>query len=111
MEKMTKQQLQKTGTVFILIGFLGAIIAVLPVALSDGGVASMILFAVLYLAAVVMVVTGCMRFALSKGYSKWLGLIGLGGLIGLIVLVVLPDKWVEGSPPDSPTNYPRYPQG
>ena len=47
---------------------------------------------VITLLGVVIFVWGCMRYAVDKGYSKWLGLLGLFSCIGFIVLLVLPEK-------------------
>ena len=43
-------------------------------------------------AGLVMLMVGLCYYALAKGYSKWLGLLGLLSRIGLIVLACLPDR-------------------
>jgi hypothetical protein len=35
---------------------------------------------------------GCMLYAKSKGYNRWLGLFGLLNLLGLVVLAIFPNK-------------------
>src|SRR5205085_2006735 len=41
---------------------------------------------------VVFWVRGCGKYAFSKGYSRWLGIIGLLGPIGLGIIFLLPGK-------------------
>jgi hypothetical protein len=111
----TKKQLQRSANIFILSGIGVTILSIAALASGDD-LGTVALFLVGRLIGVGLWVVGCMKYALSKGYSQWLGLLGLAALIGLIVLAVLPDKWSESAPPrssvpDSPTNYPRYPQG
>jgi hypothetical protein len=48
--------------------------------------------AIIALVGAVFFIWGCMNYAVGKGYSKFLGLLGLLSCIGLIVLVLLPDK-------------------
>jgi hypothetical protein len=36
-------------------------------------------------------ILGCTGYAVAKGYSKWIGLLGSGSLLGLIILVLLPE--------------------
>ena len=51
---------------------------------------------------------GLSSYAQSKGYSKWLGLLGFLSCCGLVVLVVLPNRWVEASSDGyGPGDYPR----
>ena len=38
-----------------------------------------------------MFILGCRSYAVGKGHSKWLGLLGLLSCVGLLVLIVLPD--------------------
>ena len=45
----------------------------------------------LVLVGVVLFIWGCMNYAVGKGHSKWLGLLGLLSCIGLIILIFLPD--------------------
>jgi TRAP-type C4-dicarboxylate transport system permease small subunit len=40
---------------------------------------------------------GCMNYAMGKGHSKWLGLLGLLSCLGLIVLIILPDHHKNAS--------------
>jgi uncharacterized membrane protein len=47
---------------------------------------------ILTLVGLVFFVWGCMNYAVGKGHSKWLGLLGLLSCIGLIVLIFLPDR-------------------
>jgi len=49
----------------------------------------------LVLVGVVLFIWGCMNYAVGKGHSKWLGLLGLLSFIGLIILVILPDHHKE----------------
>jgi uncharacterized membrane protein len=51
---------------------------------------------ILMLVGVVLFIWGCMNYAVGKGHSKWLGLLGLLSCIGLIILVFLPDHHKEG---------------
>ena len=48
--------------------------------------------AIIALVGAVFFIWGCMNYAVGKGYSQFLGLLGLLSCIGLIVLVLLPDK-------------------
>ena len=48
--------------------------------------------AIIALVGAVFFIWGCMNYAVGKGYSKFLGLLGLLSCIGLVVLVLLPDK-------------------
>ena len=48
--------------------------------------------AIIALVGAVFFIWGCMNYAVGKGYSQFLGLLGLFSCIGLIVLVLLPDK-------------------
>jgi len=48
--------------------------------------------AIIALVGAVCFIWGCMNYAVGKGYSQFLGLLGLLSCIGLIVLVLLPDK-------------------
>ena len=50
---------------------------------------------VLILVGAVLFIWGCMNYAVGKGHSKWLGLLGLLSSIGLIILVILPDHHKE----------------
>jgi hypothetical protein len=50
---------------------------------------------VLILVGAVLFIWGCMNYAVGKGHSKWLGLLGLLSCIGLIILVILPDHHKE----------------
>ena len=36
-------------------------------------------------------ILGCTGYAVGKGYSKWIGLLGSGSLLGLIILALLPE--------------------
>jgi uncharacterized membrane protein len=51
---------------------------------------------ILILVGLVLFIWGCMNYAVGKGHSKWLGLLGLLSCIGLIILVFLPDHHKEG---------------
>jgi len=48
--------------------------------------------AIIALVGAVFFIWGCMNYAVGKGYSQFLGLLGLFSCIVLIVLVLLPDK-------------------
>jgi hypothetical protein len=47
---------------------------------------------IVMLVGVVFFIWGCMNYAVGKGYSQFLGLLGLFSCIGLLILVLLPDK-------------------
>jgi len=47
---------------------------------------------IIALVGVIVFIWGCMNYAVGKGHSKWLGLLGLFSCIGLIVLILLPDQ-------------------
>jgi hypothetical protein len=49
----------------------------------------------LVLVGAVLFIWGCMNYAVGKGHSKWLGLLGLLSCIGLIILIILPDHHKE----------------
>ena len=51
---------------------------------------------VLVIVGVILFIWGCMNYAVGKGHSKWLGLLGLLSCIGLIILIFLPDHHKEG---------------
>ena len=46
---------------------------------------------VITIVGAIFFIWGCMNYALGKGHSKWLGLLGLLSCIGLLILVLLPD--------------------
>ena len=48
--------------------------------------------AIIALVGAVFFIWGCMNYAVGKGYSQFLGLLGLFSCIGLLILVLLPDK-------------------
>jgi hypothetical protein len=50
---------------------------------------------VLIIVGAILFIWGCMNYAVGKGHSKWLGLLGLLSCIGLIILVILPDHHKE----------------
>ena len=51
---------------------------------------------------------GLSAYAESKGYSKWLSLLGLLSCCGLVIMVLLPNKWVDGASDGyGPGDYPR----
>ena len=74
---------------FIIIGFLlqcaGRIVA------ATGDAAALFGF-VITLAGFVVFLGGCMVYASSKGYPKWIGLIGFLSCLGLFILALLPDR-------------------
>ena len=43
-------------------------------------------------AGLVFWVRGCCGYAVSKGRSRWLGMVGLSGPVGLILIALLPQK-------------------
>ncbi len=45
----------------------------------------------------IMFIWGCGCYAVGKGYSQFLGILGLLSCLGLVILAVLPDK--HKSPP------------
>ena len=47
---------------------------------------------ILFLAGVVFFIWGCINYAVGKGHSKVMGLLGILSCIGLVILVLLPDK-------------------
>ena len=49
----------------------------------------------LVLVGLVLFIWGCMNYAVGKGHSKWLGLLGLLSCIGLVILIFLPDHHKE----------------
>ena len=61
-----------------------------------------VLTGLMVLAGGVMLVVGLCYYALAKGYSKWLGLLGLLSCIGLIVLACLPDRTRVSTLPSEP---------
>ena len=44
------------------------------------------------LAGFVMILIGCGNYAIAKGYSGLLGILGIGSILGLVILICLPDK-------------------
>jgi hypothetical protein len=51
----------------------------------------------LILAGFIMFIWGCSSYAVGKGYSQFLGILGFLSCLGLVILAVLPDK--HKSPP------------
>ena len=75
---------------------LGLILQILGNFLARTSTAGAMLGLVLILVGAVLFIWGCMNYAVGKGHSKWLGLLGLLSCIGLIILVFLPDHHKEG---------------
>jgi hypothetical protein len=80
---------KKTNT-NIGIGF-GILLQIAGRGLAYANEAAAIPAMVLTLLGAVFFIWGCMNYAVGKGHSKWLGLLGLLSCIGLIVLILLPD--------------------
>jgi hypothetical protein len=76
------------ATVGIGIGIISELVGGM-VANGKGGAA--VFGGIITLVGVVFLVGGCMNYAVLKGYSKWLGLLGILSCVGLIVLILLPD--------------------
>lgn len=70
----------------------GIILQVLGRVLITVGDAAGILGLLLALIGAVLFIWGCMNYAVGKGHSKWLGLLGLLSCIGLVILLFLPDR-------------------
>ena len=51
---------------------------------------SRLLVVVCLVSGAVFVIWGCMRLAVAKGYTKWLGLVGIFSCLGVLFLAVLP---------------------
>jgi len=75
---------------------LGFLLEILGRFLYMSSTAGSIFGLILMLVGVVLFIWGCMNYAVGKGHSKWLGLLGLLSCIGLIILVFLPDHHKEG---------------
>jgi len=75
---------------------LGFLLEILGRFLYTSSTAGSIFGLILMLVGVVLFIWGCMNYAVGKGHSKWLGLLGLLSCIGLIILVFLPDHHKEG---------------
>lgn len=103
-----KKALQKKSTMLMLMAIGIVIVGTVISASLDSGVGAALLLASRF-GALGLWIPGCMAYAESKAYSKWVGLLGLLTIIGLIILVVLPDKWKNQDQAASPTNYPRPP--
>lgn len=78
----------------IVVGFILQLIARIFTVVSESGAT---LGLVLALLGAGFFIWGCVNYADSKGYSKWLGLLGILSCLGFIVLVLLPDKHRPGS--------------
>jgi len=79
----------------LAIGVPGLLLQIVPIlhdAFPPHGEWLHVLTGLLTFAGLVMLVVGLCYYALAKGYSKWLGLLGLLSCIGLIVLACLPDR-------------------
>ncbi len=73
----------------ILLQILGAVLS---------GVESIAIIGLLMqVVGFIMFIWGCSCYAVGKGYSQFLGILGLLSCLGLVILVVLPDK--HKSPP------------
>ncbi len=60
------------------------------------------------LAAQAAWIVGLAALGRSKGYSRWMGLLGLLTLVGLVVMLALPNAWAEPPPRGDPRgDYPR----
>jgi hypothetical protein len=70
---------------------LGLILEIVGRLVLGGSVVGLILVIVGY----VLFIWGCMNYAVGKGHSKWLGLLGLLSCIGLLILIILPDHHKE----------------
>lgn len=104
-----RKELQNQSSYFIL-GAIGVLVAnafITPF-LAQSGLAMPVspLFVV---AALVLWIMGCIKYAHSKGYSTIVGLLGLLSIFGLLILVLLPNKWKDEVATTSTTNYPRPP--
>ena len=75
---------------------LGFLLEILGRFLYMSSTAGSIFGLILMLVGVVLFIWGCMNYAVGKGHSKWLGLLGLLSCIGLIILIFLPDHHKEG---------------
>lgn len=53
----------------------------------------------LVLVGFIMFIWGCGCYAMAKGYSQFLGILGILSCLGLIILVILPDKHKNPPPP------------
>ncbi|HEY1173976.1 MAG TPA: hypothetical protein VGH19_21605 [Verrucomicrobiae bacterium] len=68
----------------LLIQFVGRVLT---------GVESLALIGFLMvLVGYIMFIWGCGCYAIGKGYSQFLGLLGIFSCLGLLILAVLPDK-------------------
>ena len=79
----------------LALGVPGLVFQVAPIlhdALPPHGEWLHVLTGLIVFAGWVMLVVGLCYYALAKGYSKWLGLLGLLSCIGLVVLACLPDR-------------------
>jgi hypothetical protein len=61
---------------------------------------------VLALIATALYLWGCFNYAIGKGYSPWVGLLGLASIFGLLILVLLKDRYKDGAPPELPPTNP-----
>lgn len=74
----------------LLIQFIGKVIVG---AMPDNSFIGLILIIVGF----IMFIWGCGCYAVGKGYSQFLGILGILSCLGLVILAVLPDK--HKSPP------------
>ena len=66
---------------------LGFILQVLGRFLATRSGVGAVLGLILIVVGLVLFIWGCMNYAVGKGHSKWLGLLGLLSCIGLIIRV------------------------
>lgn len=89
----------------LALGVPGLLLQTAPIfhdALPPHGEWVHVLTGLMVLAGWVMLVVGLCYYALAKGYSKWLGLLGLLSCVGLIVLACLPDRTRVSTLPTEP---------
>lgn len=75
--------------VLMIIGFVVLLIGRGVTKISNEG---MVIGSVIGVAGLVVFVWGTMNYAETKGYSKWLGLLGVFSCIGFLIMVLIPEK-------------------
>lgn len=83
---------------------IGIVLQLAGLYMHDGSLVTGLSGLLLILASLPAFIWGAMNYALGKGHSRWVGLLGAGGVLGLVILILLPPTLNRDEIHNSQTN-------